>query len=190
MSIDYYKNLITSEHKIKSNFIDWLSEILTMIDGSINVSEDITIQFDIDTAIGVQLNIIGELVGVSRILKFQPISGNPVLDDETYRFLIKAKIAQNNYDGTINGMYTIWENSVGEPKIKIHDNQDMSFVVIFQSPVYNSLLSELAINGYLIPKPSGVNISFKININCNFDLIIGMIISTSDIIILTTNTPT
>ena len=85
--------------------------------------------FDIDTAIGVQLDVVGEWVGRSRIIPI-PIKApwftigdrlrgigagyifqegysfgftNAILDDETYRQLLYAKIAANNWDGSQEG---------------------------------------------------------------------------------------
>ena len=85
--------------------------------------------FDIETAVGVQLDVVGEWVGRSRVIPI-PVkppwftigdrlrgigagylfqngisfgSTNAILDDETYRQLLFAKIAANQWDGTAEG---------------------------------------------------------------------------------------
>ena len=50
-----------------------------------------------------QLDALGTLVGQSRQVPFQPSGGvSPILDDNTYRILLQAKIAQNQFDGQID----------------------------------------------------------------------------------------
>ncbi len=83
--INTYLNRITSQHKIKPKymallaarlgpFID-LAECLAMFDEA----------FDLDKAVGKQLDTIGEYVGVKRLLNFQPQDASPVLIDPYYR---------------------------------------------------------------------------------------------------------
>jgi hypothetical protein len=66
-------------------FID-LAECLNTFDAA----------FDLETAVGFQLDVIGQYVGLSRLLTFQPAGGlSPILDDDMYRILLKAKISKN-----------------------------------------------------------------------------------------------
>jgi hypothetical protein len=83
-------------------------------------------KFDLDQAAGDQLDIIGLWVGVGRRVKtppigvyfsldivsvgfdqgvwqgpFDPSMGITLLDDDTYRLLIRAKIGANHWDGTL-----------------------------------------------------------------------------------------
>lgn len=87
-----------------------------------SAAEALPLEFDIDTAVGVQLDAVGERVGVSRKLKtplegvyfafdedevgfdegvwkddYDPSEGMVSLDDEFYRLVIKAKIAANSW---------------------------------------------------------------------------------------------
>jgi hypothetical protein len=97
-------------------------------------------------------------------LDFQPSGGaSPTLDDDTYRFVLKAKIAQNQWDGTIPQLYEIWNNVFPLVPIRIKDNQDMSFDVLFVSPSFTNLEKELITNGYIIPKPQSVLVSYSFN---------------------------
>jgi len=85
-------------------------------------------KFDLDTAIGVQLDAVGEWVGRSRYVTiplpnvyfsfdipglgwdegvwkgpYDPTEGLTRLDDDLYRLLLRAKIAANHWDGTVPG---------------------------------------------------------------------------------------
>jgi hypothetical protein len=63
----------------------------------------------VETAVGPQLDIIGEIVGMSRTLPFEPTDGSsPLLEDEFYRQLIKAKIALNHWDGKLQSIEEAW----------------------------------------------------------------------------------
>lgn len=56
----------------------------------------------IDKADTYSLNLIGEIVGIQR-----PLTGAASTDNDKYRALIKAKIAQNRSNGTILDVYNI-----------------------------------------------------------------------------------
>lgn len=163
MAIDKYLNNITSQHRDKPKFIGWLSSNLTIIDGIYNALKTMDEKFDIDNAIGNQLDVLGTIIGRERTLDFQPLNGyDPVLDDETYRVLLKAKIAMNNWDGTIPQMYTIWNDIFGldnDLSLQLQDNQDMSFNAYVTGYV-DQIQQDLIQHGYIIPKPEGVRVNY------------------------------
>jgi hypothetical protein len=91
-------------------------------------------KFDLDTAVGAQLDVVGEWVGISRTIAtlldnvwfswddesvgwdvglwfkaFQLTTGPHTLDDEHYRTLLKARVVANYWDGTVEGAYTAWD---------------------------------------------------------------------------------
>ena len=172
MGIEVYTDRVISEHKDKPNFIAWMSAALDKVQGIKDVNNETTAALDIDLAAGVNLDVSGQIIGVKRLLSFQPLDGSsPILDDETYRFLIKAKVEQNKWQGTIEELYSLWENlAVGFPTVdlQIIDNQDMSFEINFLGPIQVASLGiELILNGYIIPKPEGVRIHFTLTIANN-----------------------
>jgi hypothetical protein len=121
-----YTGLVTSEHADKPNF-------MAMVGGVAQAFVDIQNQlsatppaFDLDSAVGVQLDAVGLWVGVTRNVStpltgvyfsldtvglgfdqgvwqgpFDPTTGVVSLDDDTYRLLIRAKIGANSWDGTL-----------------------------------------------------------------------------------------
>lgn len=160
MNNDKYLNKVTSQHKTKPKFMSWLNANLSTIDGITKLLMDLDYHFDIYNAKGKQQDIIGEIVGVSRILDFQPADGSsPVLDDDIYRTLQLAKISINHWDGTIPGAVELWRNLFPNYQIIIQDNQDMS-MNLHVIGLESSLEKELISKGYIAPKPEGVKIHY------------------------------
>lgn len=121
-----YTDLIAGYHVGKERYTAWvftLTEPLRIARERLAAMRE---DFDVDTAIGAQLDAVGVRVGVSRNLPmtltdvyfalddvdgigldlgvwkgvYDPVDGTTTLGDETYRAVIKAKIAQNHWDGT------------------------------------------------------------------------------------------
>jgi hypothetical protein len=185
MQISDYLNLITSEHKDKQKFIATVS---------VNVQIQVAIQailtslvdaLDIDLALGSQLDVLGEIVGVSRVItvsiantlftwngvdatgwnygvwqdQFAPL-GTLSLPDDVYRTLIKTKIAANAWDGTTEGAYAIWAQLFSTQQILIQDNQDMTMGVVLIGGSIDSLTLGLLTGGYISLRPEGVQTIF------------------------------
>ena len=159
MANNKYLNLVTSEHKIKPKFMSWLTANLDLTDDMINILNEIVNDYDIDNAIGSQLDALGQLIGRNRVLNFQPTDYSAVLDDNYYRLALKAKIAQNQWDGTINQIYDMWKNTFKNLILEIIDNEDMSMTAVIQGAI-DELKLLLIANGYIVPKPSGVGINY------------------------------
>lgn len=169
MAIDKYLNSVTSQHRDKKKFIAWLSSSLTIIDHAYIMTKNIDNDFDLDNALGVQLDMLGQSIGRKRMLTFQPLNDhNPVMDDETYRLVLKAKVAMNNWDGKTESAYGIWDNTFKDIGLQIQDNQDMSMTAYVTGYV-NQIRQDLIQHGYIVPKPEGVKINYigKTPINFN-----------------------
>lgn len=102
------------------------------------------------------------MASVSFISGFPPggmNDSNSMMDDDLFRLLIKARIIQNAWKGTITELYELWESVMGKDKhLSIEDLQDMSFNIVLQGD-YTALERELIIHAYIIPKPEGVRIN-------------------------------
>ena len=160
MAIDKYLDNITSQHRDKPKYIAWLSSSLTIIDHAYIMTKNMDNDFDLDNAIGKQLDILGQIIGRKRTLTFQPLNGhNPVLDDETYKLVLKAKVAMNMWDGKIESAYEIWNNIFDDIGLQLQDNQDMSLTAYITGYV-NQIRQDLIQHGYIVPKPEGVRINY------------------------------
>lgn len=160
MAIDKYLDNITSQHRDKPKYIAWLSSCLNIIDHAYIMTKNMDNDFDLDNAIGKQLDILGQIIGRKRTLTFQPLNGhNPVLDDETYKLVLKAKVAMNMWDGKIESAYEIWNNIFDDIGLQLQDNQDMSLTAYITGYV-NQIRQDLIQHGYIVPKPEGVRINY------------------------------
>lgn len=182
-----YTDLITNYHAGKPLFfqhVDLSTRPLTDVSTSLNSLID---AFDIDTAVGVQLDILGEWIGRSRIVSvpisgiyfsfdtdglgwdqgvwqgpFDPDSGYTALSDETYRVILKAKIAINNWDGTNDSLPQILDTALTGSglRMQIVDNQDMTISIwVFPEVDISQVSLELIAaikQGYLTVKAAGV----------------------------------
>ncbi len=63
--------------------------------------------------------------------RFDADSGFTELDDETYRFILRAKIRANHWNGTSEMLSEIYQGVIPDETVKIFfiDNQDMSMDV-------------------------------------------------------------
>lgn len=159
--IQRYLDLITTEHSDKINFRAWLAANLAMPDDLTTLLNEFFGYFDLDAAVGVQLDTIGQILGVGRTVNFQPSAGvSPILTDDVYRIVLKARIAQNLWDGTLPGVYSFWNILFPNVYLVVADNQDMTLncLVIGMS---SSILQDLVGHGYIVPKPQGVLINYS-----------------------------
>ena len=155
--IEDYLNIITSEHRQQPKYIAMLTAYLRKLQDAQLVIEAFDLHFDLNEAIGAQLDRLGDIVGRSRILQFQPENQSAKLNDENYRLIIKAKILQNQWDGTIEDMASLFRQVFPDMQLKIIDNQNMS-MEIQVTGLRDDLQLQMLNNGYVIPKPEGVRI--------------------------------
>ncbi|WP_312062216.1 DUF2612 domain-containing protein [Pantoea septica] len=182
-----YTDLITNYHRGKPLFVDHVDLSTRPLTDTSTVLQNLLTAFDIDSAIGVQLDVLGEWIGRTRIVS-QPISGvyfsldtdgvgwdqgiwqGPYdpdagftsLSDDTYRIVLKAKIAINSWDGQNDSLPAILETALEGSglRMQIVDNQDMTISVwVFPevdiSQVSLELLAAIR-QGYLTVKAAGV----------------------------------
>ncbi|MGX6999922.1 DUF2612 domain-containing protein [Caballeronia sp. KNU42] len=189
MSADIYAytSLITSQHNVQPNFMATVAALVQPAADLQAVLNSIPALYDLDVAVGVQLDTVGQWVGQTRNLKepitgvyfsfdttglgfdqgtwlgpFDPTSGLVALPDDSYRILLYATIAANSWDGTVPSAYAIWGTlfaSLGY-EILIQDNQDMTMGIILIGPTPNAVTLALFSGGYLNLRPAGVLIEF------------------------------
>ncbi|MCL6469726.1 MAG: DUF2612 domain-containing protein [Ralstonia sp.] len=177
-----YTSLLTSEHSGKPKFSAMVAAVAKCFVDQINVMQSIPAAFDLDQAIGVQLDAVGLWAGIKRQVKtplavyfsfdqsglgfdqgnwqgpYDPNSGITSLDDATFRTLIRAKIAANSWDGTIPSAAAAYANLFGNSGsyIFLQDNQDMTMIVGVSGAIPSALMVSLLTGGYLPLRPEGV----------------------------------
>lgn len=164
LPISYYLNLFTSEYKLAPNLNAWTRALLTPLDDITTCIGGMTEAFDLDSAVGVQLDTLGSIIGQGRTVGFQPSGGvSPVLDDETYRLLLKAKIAFNSWDGLQTSLQPIWQSLFSSGTIVLHDNQNMTAIIILTGS-FTSIIQDLIVNGLIVPRPETVQYTITFGI--------------------------
>jgi hypothetical protein len=162
----YYQGLLTSEYSPgpSPQFNAWLAAVLSIANDISNCLNSITAAFDLSSAVGVQLDILGQIIGISRTVNFQPSdSVSPILDDATYRILLLATIAQNRWDGTIGSLYPIWAELFPSGRITIIDHQDMTATILVTG-AFTSITQDLITNGLIVPRPQAVEYNFAFGV--------------------------
>ncbi|HHE3086457.1 TPA: DUF2612 domain-containing protein [Escherichia coli] len=182
-----YTDRITNYHAGKPKFFAHVDLSTRPLSDVSDAMSRLIPDFDIDTAVGVQLDVVGEWVGRSRRVDtpvtgiyfswdtervgwdqgiwqgpYDPDSGYTTLSDETYRIILKAKIAINNWDGRNDSLPPILDAATAGSglKMQIVDNQDMTISVwVFPETDISDVSLELIAaikQGYLTVKSAGV----------------------------------
>lgn len=160
LPLSYYVGLLTSQYRLAPNLNKWVKAELGQLDDISTCLSTFIENFDIDTARGVQLDIVGEHYGQSRVMTFQPSGGaSPVLDDETYRLLLRACDAKNKWDGRITSLNEIWASLFPGGTITIIDNQNMSATIVL-SGSFTLIAQDLINNGLIVPRPETVQYTY------------------------------
>jgi hypothetical protein len=183
--VSEYTDLITSQHAARPRFVATVEATTQPHVDLKAMIQALPAAFDLDAAVGVQLDAVGEWVGISRFVviplegvyfsfdidgvgfdegywlgRYDPVTGSSALPDEAYRSVLKATIALNHWDGTVVGAKRAIEPLFPANPIYIQDRQDMSVDVLVGGPPLDRLLAALLKGGYLAMKPMTVRINY------------------------------
>ena len=189
ITAEKYISLITNEHQDKPKFEATLRIWVDVYVHLKNLLAKMPADFDIDIAIGAQLDILGIWIGQSRKISL-PIEdvyftwddkvitgwdnglwkgiGDPddfIIDlpDDLYRRLLKSKIASNNWTGDTEGMYNIIDQVfTTSPPILITDNQDKTYTITIPSGQISNLELALLTEGYIVIKQAGMRVIYEV----------------------------
>ena len=157
----YYISLLTSEYQLSENIKDFLTKPVSQITSVMNAANVMDANFDLDYAKGPQLDILGQIIGFSRVLPFEPSDGSgSTIDDTLYRQLLKATIAMNQWDGKIGSIESQWVAIFPGMSLAIKDNQDMSMTLTVSGKV-PIVLQEIIEAGFVVPRPQAVQLNYS-----------------------------
>lgn len=179
-------NRIYAQYADKSKAVEWFNIVPDIGDELSTAFESVRNSYDIDTNSGEQLNVIGRIVGIDRSFESSVFykadtrfgAGNKAsrfggvgarfnnngstissdVSDSIFKVLIKAKIAKNNSDSTLDGIVHALTYITNSAPIQVIDDEDMSFSVVFGT-VLNDIERFVFDTFDIVPKPQGVKFS-------------------------------
>lgn len=160
MATDHVKTYLAkfeSQHKERPRLMAHAETLLDLLDGAYETLHSAPEKFNLATATGKQLDMIGNRVGAPRTVE---IPGSAFygydLDDESYRVYIYSRIFRNHWDGTAETFQTIWDQTLGKiVDADYFDNQDMTVTISIIGQTTNVVMA-MILAGEIIPKPAGV----------------------------------
>lgn len=178
-------SLITSEHNQQPRFMATVAAVLSPIEAVTQLLQQLPTDFDLDTAVGAQLDVLGLWLGRSRHVPTElegvyfswgtaglgwgqgtwlgpndSPTGLTTLPDDSYRDLLRFRIAQNRWDGTVSQAIEMLNTLfVGtDVMVLFQDNGDMTMAVALLGVDASAVLRALFKNGFLDLKPAGVGL--------------------------------
>ena len=150
----YYADLLIAQYSSKTKAVDTIKLTADkLIDNE--VIKAIQDGFNINTAVGNQLDIIGKIVGTSRYITDAAAGGTAIkLSDDEFRFLLKLKIIRNYSNNSFKSMDDSIQKFFESGLIASYGL--MNIVYFANTSIFN-----IAIKGAskdLLPRPMGVNI--------------------------------
>ena len=159
-TIASYLALLSHQYQTAPNLLAWMAAKLQVLVDIQNCADSMVSAFDLDAAQGSQLDVLGQLLGVSRMLPWNPSMGlSAILDDGTYRTLLKAAVFRNHWDGTVLSIEANWRGLIPGSQISIQDNLDMT-ITVHGANGLSSLMQDLITHGMMIPTPQGVSVNY------------------------------
>lgn len=149
--INYYANLLIIQYRGKPKAY---ATIQTLVEPVIMDQLPISVQaaFEISTAVGDQLDVIGKYVGASR--NGYDFSGPVTLNDANYRTLIGLKITLNSMGSSLETIQDFIDtNFSGQIEVYDFTNMTMEYYV----PGTN-LLTEFFVKAGFLPRPMAVGL--------------------------------
>lgn len=149
----YYSNLLILEYHDKP-------KAKATIEASVGLLPDDLIQevsngFNLDTAVGKQLDVLGQYIGTDRY--FSDEGDLTALSDDDYRMILKLKIISNNGDMSHKTLDEALYKFFGETvRMDSSGNMEMEYFV----PASLEPIIKAAIQKEVLPRPMGVNAGY------------------------------
>lgn len=156
--IDYYAGLLIIQYSDKPKAIAHIETIITNV-----IMDQLPTQirdgFNIDNAVGAQLDVLAKYVGVSR--NSYTFSGPITLSDDDLRTMIIVASIKNSAGSSL---YDIQEllNEFFPGQILVFDYRTMRMSYFFDSGLGSQDLAEVFVKENFLPKPMGVQLGAMI----------------------------
>ena len=180
-----YADLIPSANNQQPKFMATVNLLTGVLAETAATTLSLPQAFDVDTAVGEQLDMVGEWVGFPRRVfvpligvffswnttglgwnegswkgPFETGDGTVLLDDTTYRTFLRIQILANYWHGD-QGSPIAWAQgpvlSYFGATVALLDNQDMT-ATLYVSGTPNAVVNALINQGFFPPRPLGVTV--------------------------------
>lgn len=185
------ENFIIWQYRTKPKALGTIKAIYKETDLTFKNIIQIADILNIDTATGYALDLVGRHIGVSRVLPTaiakeyfgwleddgtlsfgvgefyrygDALSASVVLNDNDYRFFIRAKITKNYQNGTIENIVKSIQFVVGNNS-NVIDIQNMTMNIIVNSDNLNSLTLYAISKMDILVRPVGVMYEYTVLVN-------------------------
>ena len=156
--IAYYVNLLVLQYRQKPNARAMVATTVTpvLMDYLPVAVQD---AFDLNTAVGKQLDIIGKYCGVTRYNN--TFSGPITLTDSDFLSLIKMAITQNNAGSSLADIQALL-NMFFPGDILVFDFQNMRLDYYLTPAIGSAELAQVFVTSNILPKPMGVQLGVTV----------------------------
>jgi hypothetical protein len=156
-TIKYYSDLLIRQYRMKPKAVaDIQAEvtpiIMPMSDGNI-LPLAVQNAFDMDTAVGVQLDTLGTYIGVTR--QGSTFSGSTTLGDEDYKKLLHIVAQRNVLRADLSSIQDFFYNNF-RGLFQVTDNLNMNMTYTYLGKTGENIVAEFFIEGGFLPVPSCV----------------------------------
>lgn len=158
--INYYANLLVLQYISLPKAYSTIQALATL-----SVMDQLPLQvqnaYNMDgTAVGVQLDILGKYIGVTRT--GYSVKGLPItLNDSDFFILIKMAVLTNNNNSTLASIQAAIA-AIFPNELFVFDYKNMRISYLINSGIGNQNLIQLFITEGLLPKPLGVQLAAPI----------------------------
>ena len=146
--------LTVSANTLKDSGSNAISVSISQTDETLPIA--VMNAYDINTAVGVQLDVLGKYTGVSR--SGFGFSGPITLDDDEFRQLITMATITNNSGSSLATIQQLL-NQFFPNEVLVFDYKNMRLSYYVNSSIGSQDLVQLFITEGLLPKPMGVQLS-------------------------------
>ena len=186
MTTNPYPSLVTSYNQ-QPKFLAMIKALTEAYWSLVQLSSQVDQFYNIDSAVGSQLDVLGQWIGFSRTLNIskQWFSFNELyegfdlgdwyvfgdvpyesvkLTDQLYRIVLKAKILINQFDGTRPAFEAILNQlfSLDQVSFNVVQESPMNITVNIKGQI-NQIIFFLLTQGILDITPVGVNLKWEFN---------------------------
>ena len=158
---EYYSNLLILQYHGKPKAKSTIETTVGLLPDQLIL--EVLNGFDIETAVGKQLDILGEYVGVDRYYLVD--NQAELLSDEDYRILIKLKAICNTSSlsekDIEESLFSFFGNAI---RMDTDENMEMTYFV----PKNKTPIIQAAIQKEVLPRPMGVRCSYIIEYDKKF----------------------